>query len=262
MPHEHTNPDFHPELLLTILDGVVKQFSPIIDTSRVGYVGHSEGGGLIFYLAKDRPQWGTNGRFLFSLAAWWGFNLPETGNVDYPANTNMIIQMGDPTLDTGTDPRQNIDFLLHNNIPAKRKTYLYLPGDADHPATHRLSYSSTIDIGGQPNPNGIAYYNALQQVGLFRPLESLMRYSFEGDIQWKKIGLPDPGDANYNTMYTLNGITVLSTDDPMGNHDVPLPVEADLDINYLCRQHNNPRWKMCMPCDDTNRDQVWQQCNN
>jgi len=269
VPHEHTNPDFHPELLLTILDSVVQQFAPIIDTTRVGYAGHSEGGGLIFYLAKDRPQWGTNGRFLFSLAAWWGFNLPETGNVDYPPNTNMIIQMGDPALDKGSDPRQNIDFLLHNNIPAERKTYLYLPGDADHPATHRLSYSSTIDLrDGQPNPNGIAYFNALQQVGLFRPLESLMHYSFgDDDPQWKWIGLPDERDANYNTMSTVNGITVLSTDDPLGNHDVPIPLEGELDANDLCHKHdpdgyNNPRWHMCMPCGDTDRDAAWQQCNN
>ena len=268
VPHEHTNPDFHPELLLTILDSIVEQFAPMIDTTRVGYAGHSEGGGLIFYLAKDRPQWGTNGRFLFSLAAWWGFNLPPTGNVDYPPDTNMIIQMGNPKKDTGTDPRQNIDFLLHNNIPLERKTYLYLPGDAAHPATHRLSYSSTIDLNdGQPNPDGIAYFNALQQVGLFRPLESLMRYSFEGDAQWKWIGLPDQGDENYNTMSQTNGITVLSTDDPLGNHVVPIPAEAKLDANDLCHKHdpdgyNNPRWQMCMPCGDTSRDTPWTPCTD
>ncbi len=274
VPHEHTNPDFNPELLLTILDSVVDKFAPIIDTSKVGYVGHSEGGGLIFYLAKDRPQWGTNGRFLFSLAAWWGFNLPETGNVNYPPNTNMIIQMGNPTLDRGTDPRQNIDFLLHNNIPAERKTYLYLPGDADHPATHRLSYSSDIDIGGQGIQNGVVNYDALQQVGLFRPLESLMRYSFENDTVWKKIGLPDAGDANYNTLYPFNGITVLSTDDPLGNDTIPIPLETDKDeqghyiLNpaFLCHQNDpdhsyNPRWRMCMPCGDTARNTAWQQCH-
>ena len=258
IPYVHPDPTSNPDLLLGVLDGIVEQFAPMIDTTRVGYAGHSEGGGLIFYLAKDRPQWGTNGRFLFSLAAWWGFNLPETGNVNYPPNTNMIIQMGDPELDTGTDPRQNIDFLLHNNIPAERKTYLYLPGDANHHATHGIAYSGI--------ENGSYTYDALQQVGLFRPLESLMHYSFgDDDPQWKWIGLPDQGDANYNTMSQTNGITVLSTDDPLGNHDVPIPAEAGLDADYLCRQndHNpyyNPRWQMCMPCGNTNRDDPWQEC--
>ncbi len=259
VPHQHTEPDFHPEVLLTILDGIVAEFSSIIDTTKIGYAGHSEGGGLIFYLARARPQWGTQGRFLFSLAAWWGFNLPETGNIEYPPNTNMIIQMGNPTFDRGTDPRQNIDFFLHNNIPEERKTYLYLPGDTDHHATHGISYS-TVE-------NGKYTYDALEQVGLYRPLESLMRYSFEGDNEWKKIGLPDQGDDNYDVFSALNGITVLSTDDPLGNNNVPIPAESELESNFLCHQHDphgyyNPRWRMCMPCRDTPRDQAWAQCNN
>ena len=260
IPYVHPDPTNNPDLLLTILDSVVQQFAPMIDTTRVGYAGHSEGAGFIFYLAKDRPQWGTNGRFLFSMAAWWGFNLPATGDVDYPAGTNMIIQMGNPALDTETDPRQNIDFLLHNNIPAEQKTYLYLPGDDNHPAIHGISYSG-ID-------NGSYTYDALQQVGLLRPLESLMHYSFgDDDPQWKWIGLPDPGDENYNTMSQTNGITMLSTDDPLGNHDVPIPLEADLGSNFLCHQHipgsyYNPRWQMCMPCKDTPRDQAWELCGD
>ncbi len=257
VPHKHTEPDFHPEVLLTILDGIVAGFSPIIDTTRVGYAGHSEGGGLIFYLARERSKWGSRGRFLFSLAAWWGFNLPETGNVDYPEKTSMIIQMGDPSHDRGTDPRQNIDLLLHNNIPAERKTYLYLPGDAQHIADHGISYSVV--------KNGDYTYDALEQVGLYRPLEALMRYSFAGETRWKSIALPDPGDGNYDTLYEFNGITVLSTDDPLANHTVPIPAEDDLDTNFLCRQNDpqgyyNPRWRMCMPCRDTPRDDPWQQC--
>jgi len=262
VPYHHPDPTNNPDLLLNILDRVVADFAPIIDTTRIGYMGHSEGGGLAFYLAKDRPQWGTNGRFIFSLAAWWGFNLPATGNVDYPSNTNMIVQMYNPDYDTGTDPRQNIDFLLHNNIPAKRKTYLYLPGDADHISDHGVSYS---DVAA----NGEYIYDALEQVGIYRPLESLMRYSFENDTQWKKIGLPDDGDENYNVEYQIqmpgNDITVLSTDTPLQNTNVPIPAEAALDANYLCHQHDpngyyNPRWQMCMPCGDTDRDANWEQC--
>jgi len=257
VPHKNTGPDFHPEILLTILDGIATRFSPIIDTSQVGYAGHSEGGGLIFYLARARANWGSRGRFLFSMAAWWGFNLPETGIVDYPDKTNLIIQMGDPAYDRGTDPRQNIDLLLHNNIPAARKTYLYLPGDARHIADHGISYSTL--------QNGSYIYDALEQVGLYRPLESLMRYSFAGDMRGKKIGLPEPGDAGYDVLYEQNGITVLSTDDPLGNHAVPIPPEDQLDPSYLCRQNDpngyyNPRWRMCMPCQDTSRDIPWQQC--
>jgi hypothetical protein len=73
-----------------------------------------------------------------------------------------------------------------------------------------------------------------------------MHYSFgDDDPRWKYIGLPDPGDANYNTLDTFNGITVLSTDDPLGNHTVPIPEEDALDSRYLCSRHDqvyyNPR---------------------
>ncbi len=250
IPHLFTQPDSNPQLLLTIIDGVVARFSEVIDTGRVGFVGHSEGGGLIYYLARERAQWGGNGRFLFSLAAWWGFHLPPTGNVDYPAGTNLIVQIAEN--DSGTDPRQNIDFLLHNNIPAARKTLLYIPGDADHAADHWISYSR--------EENGVYYYDALQQVAILRPLESLMRYSFENDDQWKMIGLPDPGDANYDTMTEINGIAMLFTDDPLGNTLVPIPAEADLVAEWLCSHSGNPRRLMCMPCRDTSRTAEWRQC--
>ncbi len=251
VPYLNVEPMSNLNILLTILDGVVAgPWAERIDTSKVGFAGHSMGAGLVFYLAQQRSNWGAQGRFLFPMAAWWGFHLPATGNYQLPANTNLIVQVNHD--DSGTDPRQNIDFLLHNNVDAERKTYLYLPGDANHISDHHVSYSV--------EENGVYYHDALDQVGLHRPLESLMRYSFEGDTQWKSIGLPDPGDANYNVLHTTNGISVLSTDDPLGNHVVPVPAEQDLEAAFLCSRDTNPRWKMCMPCKDTSRDQAWQPC--
>lgn len=254
----------NPDVLLDIMDGVVNSvWNSMIDTTKVGYSGHSSGGGLTFFLAQQRPNWGTEGRFIFSIAAWWGFHLPVTGNLQFPANTNMIVQVSHD--DSGTDPRQNIDFFIHNNINAERKSYLYLPGDVNHASDHYISYS--VDENGEKinenqEYNGAYYFDALEQVGLYRPLESLMRYSFgtvDGET-WKAIGLPDAGDANYNVLHAVNGISMLSTDNPLANHIFPIPVEQDLNDSYLCSKHINPRWKMCMPCKDTSRDQAWVQC--
>jgi hypothetical protein len=237
-------------ILPTILDGVVAgPWRDMIDTAKVGYAGHSAGAGMLFYLAAERPDWGTGGRFLFPMAAWWGFHLPETMEIDLPPDTNLIVQVSHN--DPGTDPRQNIDFLLHSNIAPERRTYLYIPGDADHPSNHGLCTT----------PGNT--FDALDQVGLYRPLESLMRYSFNAPMDggtWKKIGLPDPGDENYNVLYQLNGISVLSTDEPLENHTVPIPPEEDLDPRWPCSHSANPRRNYCMPCGNTDRDQPWQQC--
>jgi hypothetical protein len=251
IPYVDTHPIGDPNILLTALDTAVNDaWKNRIDTTRIGYAGHSMGAGLIFYLAQARANWGSNGRFLFPMAAWWGFHLPQTGEIVLPANTNMIVQINKN--DSGTDPRQNIDFFLHSNIPDERKSFLYIPGDEDHPVDHYFSYSDV--------ENGVYYFDALEQVGLYRPLESLMRYSFENDQQWKKIGLPDQGDDNYNVMHSVNGINVFSTDDPLGNHLLPIPPEQELEQSFLCSHANNPRYQMCMPCKDSSRDQNWQQC--
>ena len=239
------------DILLTTLDGVVDgPWKEIIDTTKVGYTGHSAGASMVFYLARERANWGTGGRFLFSIASWWGYHLPDTTAIELPENTNMIVQVSHD--DADTDPRQNIDFFLHSNISLERKSYLYIPGDADHSSNHSLSY--TLDNR----------YDALDQIGLYRPLESLMRYSFNAPMDgstWKSIGLPDVGDDNYNTMFQLNGISVLSTDDPLGNLMVPIPAENTLNPSFLCSHPtNNPRREYCMPCKDNDRTQPWSQC--
>ncbi len=252
IPYRDTDPQGNPDILLTILDRVVDTFDPLIDTTKIGFAGHSMGGGLIFSLALKKANWGTKGRFLFSLAAWWGFHLPPTGDIVYPANTNLIVQTN--ANDPGTDPRQNIDFLTHNTIAAERKSYLYLPGDAQHHVDHGVSYS--------PFEDDAYIYDALEQVGLHRPLESLMRYTFENDTEWKHIGLPDPGDQNYNTFAETNGISVYLGDDPLAETEntIPIPPEANLTQDYLCSREANPRRTMCMPCGDNDRHGQWTEC--
>ncbi len=266
VPYDSSEGRNDPNLLLSTLDGIVSgPWSGMINTDKVGYSGHSAGGSMVFYLAKERSNWGTQGRFIFPLASWWSSHLPETGNVEYPANTNLLVQVYHD--DAGTDPRQNIDFFLNNNINDERKSYLYLPGDANHTSDHDVPYS-VDEHGNKIIGEADAYYfDALDQVGIYRPLESLMRYSFgaEGGLEWKAIGLPDAGDDNYSVSHEVNGISVVSTDNPLiavdalGNYIVPIPVEEDLDDRYLCRKADN-RSTMCMPCGDTSRNQAWQQC--
>lgn len=266
VPYDSSQGRNDPNILLSILDGVVTgSWSHMINSDKVGYSGHSAGASMVFYLAKERSNWGTEGRFIFPMASWWSSHLPETGSIEYPSNTNMIVQVYDD--DAGTDPRQNIDFFMNNNIRDERKSYLYLPGDANHLSDHDVPYS--VDENGVKvvDAADAYYFDALDQVGIYRPLESLMRYSFgtEDGLEWKAIGLPDEGDVNYSVVQVLNGISMVSTDNPLtgldseGNYIIPIPAEDDLDQRYLCSKADN-RSTMCMPCADTPRNQAWQQC--
>ncbi len=187
------------------------RFSSRIDLSRVGFMGHSLGAGILFHLAIELGDWGTQGRFIFPLAGATAY-YQEQQQINLPPNTKMIIQTyneaeNDRIYNWDTDPRFSIDYLVNSNINYSDKTFLYLPGDELHESNHSTPKSRY--------ENGIFYFDALQQIGLFRPLESLMRYSFEIDTVWKHIGLPE----NDQTTST-NNIQFYSGDHPYSDLEI------------------------------------------
>jgi Chlorophyllase enzyme len=68
------------------------QYGNIMDTSRVGFAGHSYGAGATPEMARRgvTQGWGANGLFLFVMAAWynWGTNLNQI-----PASAKMVVQV-------------------------------------------------------------------------------------------------------------------------------------------------------------------------
>jgi hypothetical protein len=194
-----------------ILESVVTNplFKNKLDLTRVGFMAHSIAGGLMFHLEQQLRQWGKNGRFIYTLAGWASYNQQV---IPYAMadNTRIIIQTFNEELNnrphnSDTDPRFSIDFLTSTTTKYSEKTYLYLPGDAQHASSHSTP-KSRYDVHGQKK----FYYNALQQVGLFRPLQSLLGYSFGFDISHKEIGLPAANSA----MQIVNGISFYSGDKP------------------------------------------------
>ncbi|MDQ4120148.1 MAG: hypothetical protein M3209_01610 [Acidobacteriota bacterium] len=69
-----------------------QQFGSILDTTRVGFAGHSYGAGAVPELARRAVAagWGTNGLFIFSMAPWysWGTNYEQI-----PASAKLIVQV-------------------------------------------------------------------------------------------------------------------------------------------------------------------------
>ncbi len=194
-------------------------FSGKIDTSKVAFMGHSLAGGLLLHLANELPAWGNDGRFIFTLAGWFAY-FQDTKPYTIPANTSLIVQtyneeLNDRPSSFDTDPRFSIDYLTSTTIPNSEKTYLYLPGDAEHPSNHSTP-KSKYNLHG----NKHFYFDALQQIGIFRPLQSIMRYSFDEDTINKEIGLPETSAL----MRSSNGIEFYSGDNPyvdLGMKDSP-----------------------------------------
>jgi hypothetical protein len=73
----------------------VKNYPTIIDTSKVGFMGWSFGGGAAFanaYEAFTVQNWGQQGRFIFSLAPYYFFNISQPQLVAFPVNTKILIK--------------------------------------------------------------------------------------------------------------------------------------------------------------------------
>ncbi len=181
-----------------------------IDSTRVGFMGHSIAGGLLFHLEQQLREWGEKGRFIFTLAGWTAYNQNAIP-YQMAANTRLIIQtyneeQNDRIPDhDDTDLRFSLDYLTSTSTGYSDKTYLYLPGDAQHISNHSTP-KSRFNKNGQQH----FYYDALQQVGIFRPLQSIMEFCLDGVSAHKDIGLPDSDP----TLQTVNTIRYYSGDNP------------------------------------------------
>ena len=179
----------------------------IIDKTRIGFFGHSLGAGDIFWLGHKfyvDHGYGSNDKFLFSVAGWIGFNLTEAILANYPNDCKLHIQIWeeddhDPNSNSGgTSPR--IQYYLFNqiNIPNTEKNYVKVFGGPDQNGYHYSTHHDLVTM---------AQYNALDYYAIFRPLDAMMDYTFGDEPAAKNIALgfdtdmgPFPDlDKDYNT---------------------------------------------------------------
>jgi len=167
-----------------MLDGNNDVF-PYVDTTRIGVIGHSSGGGDAFKILDhfSKKGYGANGRFLMSLDGWFAFGMNSEQMRNLPSNTNIVMQryhivpQGDD-LDNTQDPRITLsEYALLDSIANDKKDYQVFK-----PATH--SY-----------PEGTKDYSEMQ--GLLKPLDALMKYTFEGQEAAHHTALENGSDTPY-----------------------------------------------------------------
>jgi hypothetical protein len=99
--------------------------TPRIDTSRVGWWGHSHGGGMIPYLAQQGGARGWGKRaFWMSVVAQAYTQLVGAGDIPVPANAEeMTVAFHDDAL---ADARLGIDVFKSLQLPRSQKRYVML----------------------------------------------------------------------------------------------------------------------------------------
>ena len=190
----------------------VAQNAAIMDTTKVGFAGHSYGAGATPEMARRAVAqgWGSGGLFMFIMAPWynWGANMEQI-----PASAKMIVQV---YWDDETNQHLIGQNDVWNRLPqiAERKwqvirasqTYCSLNAGHSVPVTDGLGQTVAATDG----------YDAW---GVWRRLHALADYTFTNNQTAKNVAFGvDSKMGNWRGIFRVRQIAPLeSTDAPVVN---------------------------------------------
>lgn len=211
------------------------KFPDLIDTDRVGIVGHSFGGGAsvgIGWQAFEGEKWGKDGRFIYAMAPWFSLEITQEMLENYPPGTKMIQQVFDR--DTVNDHRMAIDIFENINIPDSEKDFITVYSDV----LDRYLYHANHALPTSDGPNG--KYDAHDFYGVFRLIQALADYTFEGSRIGKNVALGNGSHAQIDMgRLGLEEVRKLEVDDD------PSPKHLQSFYKRPCSHPDNPRRAYC-----------------
>ncbi|OQX72571.1 MAG: hypothetical protein B6D59_08160 [Campylobacteraceae bacterium 4484_4] len=223
----HNIDSYSTEDLFEAFGDAVDKKQTLIDTSRVGYIGHSYGGGAIAHLLQrfyDEKGWGENSAFLYMTAPWIMFDMQESDLDRYPSHVRLLIAEYEE--DLSTDLRIPISFFNRVAIPASHKRYLTVRSHTVDGYRYRADHGTPITAGEA--------LNALDYDAVFRPLGMLMAATFEGDT--------NASEMLFGNRESLESETKLS---PLLLETSPSVAYPPSRYSYKCDDPRNPLRQLC-----------------
>lgn len=155
-----------------------------IDTTKLGIVGYSYGGGLSYSIFKHfvigEKKWGENGKFIFTIAPWFAFDMSEDDFKSIPKDTKVVNV--DFNEDNSTDHR--ITLTLYNKLTSignKNKDF------------------QVYDTNDHGYPMG---KNVNEMQGILKPLDALLDYALHQKHDAYEtalgVGVDDPKMSLFN----------------------------------------------------------------
>lgn len=197
----------------------VKKYPYLFDTDRVGFIGHSLGGGAVPWLCYKGVEkgWGDDGLFMIQMAPFYSYNMPDYRLKSYPSHTKYLCMVYDD--DTTNDHRMAIDIYNHVNIPDSEKDYILYKEDSNCSGTMYADHNLPVaqyQNGSPKDIDGLDFYS-------WRHIDALADYAFTGSTEAKEIALGNNSNAQrYMGEWTCDGTPVREcevTDDPEPSKD-------------------------------------------
>lgn len=205
-----------------------RDFPNIIDTTRVGFIGHSFGGGAtitISYKCFSENNWGQNGRFIAPSAPWYSLNITQSQLQSFPADTKMLTFIYDA--DSVNDHRMACEIFNNINIAGSEKDFIkVLPSTVSG-----YNYTAGHDL-----PSTNAAFDAMDYYAYYRLLDALCDYTFNGNINAKNTAL---GNGSVNQVSMPGGMANLS------ETDTPNATYPESNYSFPCSSSLNPRQAYC-----------------
>ncbi len=151
----------------------VKSWGCYIDLARIGFLGHSYGGGAVpalAYKALVEKKWGKKGALFYIMAPWYSYNISQKQLASFPGNAVMIMEVF--AEDKINDHRMAKDIFCAISIPDSRKTFVTLYSDSGQGAALIADHNVPL---GKNNGEGV---DALDFYGIYRQFDALSDFSF------------------------------------------------------------------------------------
>ncbi len=200
----------------------------IIDTTRVGFTGHSFGGGACYAIAYSLSttyNWGSNGRFLMPVAQWYTHAITQTELQNFPGNTSLLSIVFDD--DVVCDHRMAIDAFQNIAIPLDEKDIVLVTSSVEQSYSYTANHTVV-------NTNSV--FNALDYYVIFRLTDALMDYVFNQNVSAKQVALGDGNSLQITMPQGLNNLIV---------YDTLSAWHPEFFYSYNCSTPANPRMAYC-----------------
>jgi hypothetical protein len=200
----------------TGFEAAVSSYKRLIDTTRIGYVGHSFGAGAVPAVALDglvENSWGSNAVFLYLMAPWYSYEVDDIKLKLFPQRAKMVIEVFND--DKVNDHRMATSLFTTIGIPAGEKNYIVLYSDSCGGCRLRADHFTPK---GPFDPR--AEEDALDYYGIYRTFDALAAYTFDNDTSGRALSLGHGKQISFmGTWPNGKPVTGLSaTSDPVITH--------------------------------------------